>query len=514
MSAASILSCSRRVARAKKEIPMTQAPQAGKSPGFRAGPRSGSARRRPRRAALRLLAISQLAPLAMLVPLLARAQTIDVGTDGTAKETFPTIIQSVGPFPFSDLGIDATALVSPKAVTATVGGQTAFTPLNAPTGGQSLVPGTTTMDFSYTPSWTTGAVSTTGDGTLQAGLSYNIGPFSGSKQIIGTSLNTSVSGNLMPALQNGGTGLASNTAVSPSVSLSTGLSASVGFCPFCVTLASVSFGVTVGAQLKQTVDWTPTTTYGDLVWYSTSQTLAPTDKPVFVAGSGGQVSNAFDPASQLKVTNGETIYMNMLPAVELTMPIKDQAAVTVPASFFINYDVFGDSGGKTFPLGNLYDLQTGTDTLNFDAAWYGPDFYSVPITATVPVCGIACFAPTFTTTGGGGYGQGSDGIPLDTLPTDQVGDPWPGGVGGPGTDPTTPLFTNGACSPTDPSDCADNIAFTSTSVPEPGSLALLATGLLVIGIARSRSRIRPGDHENSARCALMEILGSSPRMTM
>jgi hypothetical protein len=64
-------------------------------------------------------------------------------------------------------------------------------------------------------------------------------------------------------------------------------------------------------------------------------------------------------------------------------------------------------------------------------------------------------------------------------------------VGAPATHPTTPLFTNGACSPTDPSECVDNIAFTSTLVPEPGSLALLATGLLVIGIARSRLRIRP-----------------------
>ena len=86
------------------------------------------------------------------------------------------------------------------------------------------------------------------------------------------------------------------------------------------------------AQLRQTLAWNPAVTYGDLVWHSTGKTLTAADHPVLVTGAGGSIGNTFgDPSASLALTNGETIFMNVLPVVQLDMPITEKTGIDVPA---------------------------------------------------------------------------------------------------------------------------------------------------------------------------------------
>jgi len=89
---------------------------------------------------------------------------------------------------------------APHTLTATGGGQTAFTPLNAPVGNQTLVPGTSPPNLSYTPSWTTGSVTTSGKGDVQHDLKFGIGPFNESLPITIVNRITAMSGNLTSVL--------------------------------------------------------------------------------------------------------------------------------------------------------------------------------------------------------------------------------------------------------------------------------------------------------------------------
>ncbi len=271
----------------------------------------------------------------------------------------------------------------------------------------------------------------------------------------------------------------------------TSLSADAGICPFCVNLVSVSASVNVTAKQRTDLAWAPKATYGDMVWYSTSKTLTAADKPVFVAGTAGTVGNLFgDPAGTLTLIDGETIYMNMLPTVHLTMPITTSATISVPAALSFDASIFGIHSSKTFPLGDLFDLTTGAETVELGGDWFGKKAFSVELDVT-KTCkpGTSICSNSFHTPGTAPLQLADNNFLFDLLPPqDQNARNFPVDFTGPGTDFANlrPLFPNGLCSPTDASQCITSINV-SVAVPEPASISLLGASLLgFLGLVRRR----------------------------
>jgi hypothetical protein len=66
------------------------------------------------------------------------AQTVNVATDASFTANYVGTIQNGGPFPWSDLGVTATAVVAPGDLNVATGGATSFDLTNAPVGGPVL----------------------------------------------------------------------------------------------------------------------------------------------------------------------------------------------------------------------------------------------------------------------------------------------------------------------------------------------------------------------------------------
>lgn len=414
------------------------------------------------------------------------AQTESIATNASGSASYPTFTQSAGPFPWTDLGVTASASISPGTLNANVGGATAF---NLPTGtvsnAETFIPGSTTLDLGYNANWT-GSVSASATGTLSSQLVYKIGPFSGAANLLHDTITNVSAGNDLSASLNsgsaGGSGSATNGA-----SIGTGFTISAqAFCPFCVTVASASVGLKIGSQVQQTLGWSPTVTYGDLIWYSKSQTLSAGDTTSFVAGSAGTIMNTFmTPPASLGLKNGDQFFMNFLPVVRLDLPISNSAAVTVPAGVSANWNVFGVTGSASWS-GNLYSLGTGTQSYDFNPTWYAPDFYSVPLDFT-EVCGLPgtpCSDGFVTPNGLPDPVQlALGGIPGNSGPDPFTGGPWPGlngpGFGDTNLGPLIPGDTGGqpVCDPT--GRCVNNVVL--EQVPEPGTFGLMLLGLIVAG---------------------------------
>jgi PEP-CTERM motif len=437
-------------------------------------------------------------PLALCLLILgvtAEAQMVNVDTSSSATASYPTTFQNAGPFPWSDLGITASASVTPGVLNVNTGGSTSFNlPAGSVTGNETFIPGATTLNLGYAPSWTGGFDSTPpANGNFNSKFVYNIGPFSGSQTILNVPLSIpSASGDLGPSLNtNTPTGV-SPVANGPGASVGFGLQAQVCFIG-CVTVASASLNFNVGTQIQQGIQVSPNVTYGDLVWYSTTPTFSNLDKPFFVAGGGGTISNVFDSSAADKtslatlglLTNGETIYYNFLPAIQLAMPVVNEAAVSVPASITAMWNIFGFKGSQNWPLGNLYALGTGPESFNYDADFYGGNFYSVPLDVTA-ICGAACFLGFKTPPSGSTVNLITGGIPGDVPPSINIFNPGtpPTGYGIPNMGP---LFPNGACPPgvaPGGPGCATQI--TTTMTPEPGTLLLLGSALAALGAAKRK----------------------------
>src|SRR5580692_11056809 len=109
------------------------------------------------------------------------AGSITVGTSAAATATYGSVGESAGPFPWSDLGITASASVSGGGLSVATGGSTSYSFLSSLTGGESFTPGATSVNLGYTPGWT-GSIATLGaaNGDFNSALEWNIGPFSGS----------------------------------------------------------------------------------------------------------------------------------------------------------------------------------------------------------------------------------------------------------------------------------------------------------------------------------------------
>lgn len=421
---------------------------------------------------------------------------ITVDTSASATATYSTYSQTAGPFPWSDLGIDATAGISAGSLNVATGGSTSYALATTITGGEMFTPGSTTLQLGYTPGWT-GSLSGAANGDLNSKFVYNIGPISGSATLFNVPLSgPAVNADLSSSL-NAGFGLPVNAAGSANgPGVSTGFTvAAQAFCPFCVTIASASLGINIGTRIDQSVTATPTVTNADLVWYSTTQTYSPSDTFTLVSGSGGDVNNTFaTPPASLGLTNGETFYMNILPVVELNMPVLNLADVAVPASIFASWSVFGAGGSATYPLGDLYTLSNGGETFGFDPTFYANFFYSQALvfTQTCTFPGVPCTDTFETPASDSGPTTNNTGIPVNLNPPVTIGggSPTPGGYG---------IRNNGALVPGDPSssdvcgpagsafagECINQVDLTRT--PEPEAWMLCGIGMLLL-MARLRRR--------------------------
>jgi hypothetical protein len=442
----------------------------------------------------------------------AHAQTVDVGTSASETAAYGTAGQSFGPWPWSALGVTASASVTPGTLDVQTGGSTAFNLApGAVTAGESFVPGSTVLDLGYNPHFKGSSISAApaASSNLNSNFVYNLGPFgSGTRNLL--NVTTPVIGlgtaNINTGLDNGiGSALLSQTTTGASGGIT--LSAQAQVCFFvCATVASVSASFDVSAQTSQTVVATPTVTYGDLVWESKTQTYSASDSFTFVAGAAGNIANTFTaPPASLGLVNGDTFYYNFLPVVEVEMPVANTAEVGVPADITASYNVLGFSGSQTWSLGDLYSYTTGGGFL-FNPTFDGSEFYSIPLTyENNPNCfpGVVC-APIFnvgpggstTTTGGGTVpsGSGPDGCATFIGCNINVPDN-PGTTGNPPPpmDPG-PMFNN----PTDPCEPAGvalpqgatcNTTFNQNpipSTPEPEGIALLGIGLVGLAIMSRR----------------------------
>ena len=100
---------------------------------------------------------------------------ITVDTTASATASYSTYSQTAGPFPWSDLGIDATASVSAGSLNVATGGSTSYALATTITGGETFTPGSTMLQLGYTPGWT-GSLSGAANGDLNSKFVYNIGP--------------------------------------------------------------------------------------------------------------------------------------------------------------------------------------------------------------------------------------------------------------------------------------------------------------------------------------------------
>jgi hypothetical protein len=442
----------------------------------------------------------------------ASGQTVQVGTDASVTATYSTSTQSGGPFPWSDLGVTASASITPGVLNVSTGGATGFTLNSTVTGGESFVPGSTVLNVGYTPSWN-GSFSSTppANGSVGSQFVYNIGPINGSQNLLNVPLSiSSAAGDLGSSLNNGTATSTSPTQTGPSVSQGFGVQAQTCFIE-CVTIASASLNFTVGTQVQQTITTAPTVTYGDLVWESTTPSYSSSDLVVPITGSAGNIQTPFlNPQVAVPgLADGQTFYYNMLPFVELDMPVTNSASVSLPASITASYDIFGvATGSQSFPLGNLYSLNTGDEDFDFNPTFYSNQFYSIPLEFSgctgiviVATCHDRYETPTLAEQLVGVL----DGGPSNSGPcaTNLIGCDLSvvagaGSTTGYGVPDLGPLFPGDPsrgdiCAPAGTAfagDCVNNVSLTPDSgpapTPEPSSITLFGIGVLALVMVKIR----------------------------
>lgn len=435
----------------------------------------------------------------------ASAQVVTVNTTAGATAIYGSVSQSFGPFPFSDFGIEASANVGQGILNVTTGGTTTFKlPPGSVTSSEFFTPGVTTLNLGYTPNWAGSfSAAPAATGNLSSGFYYNLGPLgSGTDNILSASVPVLGlgTGHLTSSLNNGSPATETISQTTSTLPVGFGVTAKAQVCFFvCATVASASLSLSVSAQTSQTVSASPTVKYGDLVWETLgSPSYSPSDSFTMVTGSSGNIANTFEGLTGgLHPTSGQTVYFNFLPVVYLTMPVSNSAELSVPASITASYEILGAGGSETFPLGDLYDLSTGATEFDFDANFYGSEFYDIPLIYTETCAAVACFPPTFETpssgspvgmtTGGGTVpsGTGPCGATLTGCILNVPGEPGatPGGYGYVNGN-LGDLFPNTG-DPCEPAGVALPTGYTCQGgvttmgpTPEPGTFVLWGIGLL------------------------------------
>lgn len=439
----------------------------------------------------------------------AVGQTITVGTASSTTATFAGASQSAGPFPWSDLGIAANASVAQGDSSVATGGSTVFSLTNPLTAGEQVT-SHTTLNVDYTPGWSGSVSQASVTGNANSSFVYSIGPLNGSTTILNASVSSpsSPSADLSASL-NSASGSSVGTSSSgsgPGATAAYSVEAR-GCVIACVTVASASLGVTVGTQVQQSVSVTPTVTYGDLVWISTSPIshYSASDPQTFIAGTGGTIANQLGALGQYALNQGQSFYYNILPEVKLNMAVTSQAQLSLPASITASYNVFGVGGSQSFPLGNLYTLSTGQQGYDVSTTFQDSEYYSVKIDLT--------HSSDFGTVGGtytAHLTNGDDPLPPDSGPC--AGMPvgctlnipgGPGSLSGYGTPNLGPLIpgdpsSNPVCAPAGTPDagiCINQVTTSGGPLTAPeidattsASALTLLGGILLV--TRGRRRLR------------------------
>ena len=254
------------------------------------------------------------------LPSIAFASYLDetVVTNSSATATYSPATGSAGPYPFSNLGVGASASLGAD-VGANVAGSTVFhfPSINA---GQTYT-ATTGFGYNYAPSWSGGVVNAHAGLSANVNFVYNLGPFSGNDSIFSTSVDSYASG----AIGGGSTltgGSANGLGYGPSYTYTLGESA---------VLASASVGITVGLNQQAAVSYAPTLEYGYYNWVNTTGGLSAADTVTFHGVSGGPLSYVFPDGLQ-SIAGSQDFYDNFLPGRgDCSFRSRPPPLITIPA---------------------------------------------------------------------------------------------------------------------------------------------------------------------------------------
>lgn len=445
-----------------------------------------------------LVAALSFAALVLAVPASSPAQTsINVGTSATGSASYNPFSASGGPFPFTNFGVQASANLGGTNVDLNLGGLTNFL-LPQFTNGQILAPGGAGAAVGYTPNWN-GSLLASSTLAANATFVYNIGPFSGSNTIYNQNLTNPLGGNLA----SGGAlvaGASSNT--------SNGNLFNFGYtagAPF----ASASATIDVGLQYQSSLNWNPATSYGVNSWISTTPQGAAIDS-ASSAVSGGGLNYTIPTA--LGFTNGEQLYLNLQPTVNLNMTIDPNSAISTPISGNLNVQAFGDTvANYNFPIADPFSLPINYAPWDAAATWDSSTVLSIPVVyaSIFNANGISCPAGALC----------SGFVVDDPSSTFQVPTIGNGGLnnltGGTGSGGWNPVVNGGGlvpnfCDPLNNTCYASNdpgapvgqgTVMTNvtqiTTTPEPDTLALFSSGLVAVALVQLRRR----KHDAAAICA-------------
>ena len=420
-------------------------------------------------------------------PSIAFASYLDetVATNSAATATYSQTTGNAGPYPFTNLGVAASASLGAD-VAASVAGSTAFhfPSINA---GQTFT-ATSGFAYAYTPSWSGGAVNAHAGLTANVNFVYDLGPFSGSDSIFSTAVDSYANG----AIGGGSTltgGSANGLGYGPSYTYTLGESA---------VFASASVGITVGLNQQAAVNYTPTLEYGYYNWVNTTGGLSSADTVTFHGVSGGPLSYVF-PQSLQVIAGAQDFYDNFLPGVEMQLQITPTTTVTIPLTGNFDVSAFGSTlVNQNFSLGNLYSLIQNYQTWNDDVNWNGPNYYSLylhednsqcqfnpsptcevyDVLSGTPLSTSQTFFPLDTTTNltNGGSSGGFNPVLNQAPLTPDACDPATG-ICYAGNDPNTPVGPGSV------------ITHVYAVTPEPATWTLFLAGFGGIGAAlRSRRR--------------------------
>ncbi|HME13259.1 MAG TPA: hypothetical protein VKF79_10385 [Candidatus Acidoferrum sp.] len=419
----------------------------------------------------------------------ARAQaylTQSINTYALNTASYNDLSGKLGPFPFSNFGVQATDNLG-LMVSASVNGQTTFTfPTFTP--GQTFATGTS-FNYAYNPSWTGGSIGSNAGLSASASFNYDIAGFSGSHSLFDAGLNTSANGNI-----GGGStlfgGTANGTAVGPSANF--GLTASA-------YVASASAGVNVGVNLQTSLSYTPTVQYGYYTWVNTTGGYSPSDTLTWHGVSSGNLGFTLD-STLPSQAGSNTFFVNYAPGVQVDLAVDPTSYINLPVSGYFSAEAFGATiVNQTFPIGTVTAYTANYDQWDDDMNFNGK-YYSLELTQSdqCPGQDISTPACAHDTVDGSGPVLG-----------EKINFPGGGGsgnlTGGGGTgswdntfanSPLLPNFcdpsTNQCYASNDPNAPIGTVTVTTTNnpfaTPEPSSFPLLGVGLLALALCLNRPR--------------------------
>lgn len=448
----------------------------------------------------------------LVIAAAASAQNnITVDTNASGWATYDALNAGVGPSLFSNFGVRADASVGGPTVNVGISGGTTFSFPDF-TNGQILVPTISTVNVGLTPTWG-GSISSDSSFSASVKFHYDIGPFSGDKDIFSQSLGAPASDNLASGnVLSSGT--ASDSASGNLYTFSLGEDA---------VAASASASINVGVKYTNSVKYDPNAQYGITSWVSKTKGGGPIGLGTKqTPASGGSLDpGIFNPGG---FSTGDQVYLEFEPSVQFDMPVTPYTDLSLPITGRLYAEALGETlADITFPSVSPFDLPLDYDPWDVNVLWNSDSAFGIPVkyesetnigdgTCLHPEINCSVFVVdgqifTFTPTGFNDSGP-------NNLTAGGVWGNWNSAANGGGPLPQACDVATGKCyDSTDPNMPIGRFTVVSSvtqvgsnNAPEPGSLALLGIGIVgMFAGTRGRNRIwrqgrcdpRPG----SARCA-------------